>query len=69
VGFSKFDGDRDNPVTIPEHGSIPPGKRSRWSNPYDQHPWAERRSRIIDALLSTGDLDIIGFQVRLIPTT
>ncbi|WWC60333.1 uncharacterized protein I303_102904 [Kwoniella dejecticola CBS 10117] len=32
------------------------------ANPYREKPWAERKTRLIDCLLSTGDLDIIGFQ-------
>ncbi|WVF65820.1 hypothetical protein IAT40_000557 [Kwoniella sp. CBS 6097] len=30
--------------------------------PYAERPWSERKSRLVDALLGTGDLDIIGFQ-------
>ncbi|RXK35888.1 hypothetical protein M231_06852 [Tremella mesenterica] len=57
----KFDGDRDHPVPIPPHGAVPPSKKF-FRGPYDQLPWAERRSRMVDALLSLGDLDIVAFQ-------
>ncbi|WRT65727.1 uncharacterized protein IL334_002675 [Kwoniella shivajii] len=30
--------------------------------PYREKPWSERKTRLVDCLLSTGDLDIIGFQ-------
>ncbi|RSH94716.1 hypothetical protein EHS25_004521 [Saitozyma podzolica] len=58
----KFDGDRGKPIPIPEHGAIPPTDRGYWVGTYDQLPWAERRSRLVDALLGTGPLDIVGFQ-------
>ncbi|WVW80174.1 hypothetical protein I302_102151 [Kwoniella bestiolae CBS 10118] len=32
------------------------------SNKYAEKPWSERKSRLIDCLLSTGELDIVGFQ-------
>ncbi|KAL7419550.1 hypothetical protein Q5752_005461 [Cryptotrichosporon argae] len=33
---------------------------------YAERPWAERRSRIVDALVSTGEVDIVGFQEVLV---
>lgn len=59
---SKFDPHANNPVSIPEKGSIPPHKHYPWSDLYAENPWAERRSRLVDALLATGPLDIVGFQ-------
>jgi len=38
-------------------------------NKYAELPWAERRSRLVDALLSTGELDVIGFQVCFPPSS
>ncbi|TXT15031.1 uncharacterized protein COLE_01224 [Cutaneotrichosporon oleaginosum] len=63
----RFDGLRDNPVPIPKHGAVNPRKLSRSGfldrdRPYAEQPWAVRRSRLVDALLSTGELDIVGFQ-------
>lgn len=59
----RFDGMRHNPVPIPKHGAITPKKPGFWDkNPYGEQPWAVRRSRLVDALLSTGELDIVGFQ-------
>jgi len=59
---SKFDPNANNPVPIPDKGSIPPHRHYPWSDLYAENPWAERRSRIVDALLATGQLDIVGFQ-------
>jgi hypothetical protein len=63
----RFDGMRHNPVPIPKHGAINPKKPHKPSlldkgRPYAEQPWAVRRSRLVDALLSTGELDIVGFQ-------
>ncbi|WWC87916.1 uncharacterized protein L201_002816 [Kwoniella dendrophila CBS 6074] len=33
-----------------------------FDNPYREKSWFERKTRLIDCLLSTGELDIIGFQ-------
>ncbi|WWC68613.1 uncharacterized protein I206_102543 [Kwoniella pini CBS 10737] len=38
--------------------SLPP----IFDNPYREKPWSERKTRLIDCLLSIGDIDIIGFQ-------
>lgn len=59
----RYDAHRDHSVPIPDTGSISPSKRKPWDNKYGELPWAERRSRLVDALLSTGDLHIVGFQV------
>ncbi|WVQ93459.1 hypothetical protein IAU59_000533 [Kwoniella sp. CBS 9459] len=32
------------------------------NDPYAERPWSERKTRLVDALLGTGELDIIGFQ-------
>ncbi|WVR03797.1 hypothetical protein IAU60_000792 [Kwoniella sp. DSM 27419] len=32
------------------------------SRPYEERPWSERKTRLVDALLGTGNLDIVGFQ-------
>ncbi|BEJ16007.1 hypothetical protein CspHIS471_0506120 [Cutaneotrichosporon sp. HIS471] len=66
----RFDGMRHDPIPIPKHGAVNPKKPGFWGekpdfvrkNPYREQPWAVRRSRLVDALLSTGELDIIGFQ-------
>ncbi|GMK55601.1 hypothetical protein CspeluHIS016_0206570 [Cutaneotrichosporon spelunceum] len=60
----RFDGLRHDPVPIPKHGAVNPKKPRFWDktsdtchkNPYREHPWAVRRSRLVDALLSTGSL-------------
>lgn len=52
-------------MPIPRSGVIPPSKRGMFSGMYEQLPWAQRRSRMVDALLAIRDLDIIGFQVKL----
>lgn len=52
---------RHTPVPIPPSGVITPAKP--WDRPYGEQPWAVRRSRLVDALLSSGSLDIVGFQV------
>jgi len=59
---SRFDTHSSTPVAIPPSGSIPPHHHSPWSDPYAENPWCERRSRLVDALLSTGEPDILGFQ-------
>lgn len=53
---------RHNPVPIPPSGAVNPDKRLE--GPWREQPWAVRRSRLVDALLSMGSLDLIGFQVR-----
>ncbi|ORY22513.1 Endonuclease/exonuclease/phosphatase [Naematelia encephala] len=58
----RYDGQNSRPVPIPSHGTVPPAKLPPWNNKYMERPWSERRSRLVDALLSVGDLDIIGFQ-------
>jgi hypothetical protein len=57
----RYDGRWNNPVPIPNSGAYNPPALP--SNPYAEQAWAVRRSRLVDALLSTGHLDIIGFQV------
>ena len=47
-------------MAIPETGAIPPSGK-HWHE-YSELPWAERRSRLVDTILATGDTDIIGFQ-------
>ena len=60
----RFDGLRDHPVPLPHRGAVPPAERKPLESKYDELPWAERRSRLVDALLSAGELDILGFQVK-----
>lgn len=60
----RYDGRRNNPVPIPPLGAVDAPRRRPGESPYREQPWAVRRSRLVDALLSTGELDIVGFQVR-----
>ncbi|WWD16477.1 hypothetical protein CI109_100903 [Kwoniella shandongensis] len=41
------------------HDYSPP---RNWNDPYSEKPWDERKTRLVDTLLSTGPLDIAGFQ-------
>ncbi|KAL1411634.1 hypothetical protein Q8F55_002598 [Vanrija albida] len=58
----RYDGQRATPTPIPPAGAVPPAPRKPWEDKYREQAWAVRRSRLVDALLSTGDLDLIGFQ-------
>lgn len=60
-GCRRYDGRAANPVPIPQTGAIAPS--GKHSDPYQELPWAERRSRLVDTIMGTGDIDIIGFQV------
>ena len=64
VFFSRYDGQRDRPVPIPQNGAVHPQEHRSVKHAYKELPWAERRSRLVDALLATGPLDIVGFQVN-----
>lgn len=57
----RYDGRAGSPVPIPQTGAIPPS--GKHSDPYTELPWAERRSRLVDTIMGTGDVDVIGFQV------
>ena len=59
----RFDGLSSQPVPIPSNGTIQTLRR-HWTleDPYKERPWAERRSRLTDALMFWGP-DVIGFQV------
>ncbi|KAG7561964.1 hypothetical protein FFLO_02604 [Filobasidium floriforme] len=58
----RFDGLSSHPVPIPPNGTIQSPRR-HWTleDPYKERPWAERRSRLVDALWFWG-ADVIGFQ-------
>lgn len=60
---SRYDGQRNSPTAIPDTGAVPPAPRKPWEDKYREQGWAVRRSRLVDALLSLGSLDLIGFQV------
>lgn len=63
----RYDGLSSHPIPIPPNGTIQTPRR-HWTleNPYGERPWAERRSRLVDALMFWGP-DVIGFQVSLLP--
>lgn len=52
-------------MSIPSRGAVDPEPRHGHQDKHREQPWAVRRSRMVDALLSTGQLDILGFQVCL----
>ncbi|TXT07216.1 hypothetical protein VHUM_03386 [Vanrija humicola] len=58
----RYDGQRATPTPIPDTGAVPPASRKPWEDKYREQGWAVRRSRLVDALLSLGALDLIGFQ-------
>ncbi|WOO80679.1 uncharacterized protein LOC62_03G004202 [Vanrija pseudolonga] len=58
----RYDGQRNSPIAIPPTGAVPPAPRKPWEDKYREQAWAVRRSRLVDALLSLGSLDLIGFQ-------
>ena len=60
---SRYDGDRDHIIPIPGRESRLSSRRQASGGKYEALPWAERRSRLVDALLSMGELDVVGFQV------
>jgi hypothetical protein len=62
----RFDGLSSQPVPIPPNGTIQSPRR-HWTleDPYKERPWAERRSRLVDALWFWG-ADVIGFQVSYV---
>lgn len=53
-------------MPIPPRGAVNPEPRHGHQDTHREQPWAVRRSRMVDALLSTGELDILGFQVCLL---
>ena len=49
-------------MPIPPTGAVPPHHHYPWYDSYAENPWSERRSRLVDALLSGVTPDILGFQ-------
>lgn len=62
---SRYDGLKDQPIPIPSKGviTLPWHYHGRVDQAWQERPWAERRSRLVDALAGY-EPDVIGFQVR-----